>query len=245
MQNHPSDHHSHDPKLLVAMDFDAMPDAVSLAQRLNPAYCRLKVGKELFTSAGPQVVDAFHQLGFDVFLDLKFHDIPNTCSKAVKAAKAMGVWMVNVHASGGERMMMACRDVLEQSSGKNPLLIGVTVLTSMTPDDLKGTGIDKSPEEQVVYLANLAKQSGLDGVVCSAMEAPVLRSQLGNDFALVTPGIRLPTDAAHDQRRVVTPEQAIRDGSSYLVMGRSITQADDPIARCEQIHQSILATLAS
>ncbi|MEC8428521.1 MAG: orotidine-5'-phosphate decarboxylase [Pseudomonadota bacterium] len=227
------------PRILVAMDFANAQDCLSLADRLDPTYCRLKVGKELFTVAGPQVVEGLMKKGFDVFLDLKFHDIPNTTAKAVKAAAELGVWMVNVHASGGERMMAAARNELEKRSGPNPLLIGVTVLTSMEASDLNQIGIARSPEEQVLHLAGLAKASGMDGVVCSAQEASMLSAQLGSDFCLVTPGIRPADAAADDQRRIVTPEQAVADGSHYLVIGRPITKAADPVSVCRSIAESI------
>ena len=231
--------HLNPPRILVAMDFANAQDCLSLADRLDPTYCRLKVGKELFTVAGPQVVEGLMKKGFDVFLDLKFHDIPNTTAKAVKAAAELGVWMVNVHASGGERMMAAARNELEKRSGPNPLLIGVTVLTSMEASDLNQIGIARSPEEQVLHLAGLAKASGMDGVVCSAQEASMLSAQLGSDFCLVTPGIRPANSAADDQRRIVTPEQAVADGSHYLVIGRPITKAADPVSVCRSIAESI------
>lgn len=231
--------HLNPPRILVAMDFANAQDCLSLADRLDPTYCRLKVGKELFTVAGPQVVEGLMKKGFDVFLDLKFHDIPNTTAKAVKAAAELGVWMVNVHASGGERMMAAARNELEKRSGPNPLLIGVTVLTSMEASDLNQIGIARSPEEQVLHLAGLAKASGMDGVVCSAQEASMLSAQLGSDFCLVTPGIRPADAAADDQRRIVTPEQAVADGSHYLVIGRPITKAADPVSVCRSIAESI------
>lgn len=227
------------PRILVAMDFDNQQACLDMASRLDPSLCRLKVGKELFTAAGPQVVEALMGKGFDVFLDLKFHDIPNTTAKAVKAAAELGVWMVNVHASGGERMMAAARNELEKRSGNVPLLIAVTVLTSMEASDLAQIGIAREPQEQVLHLASLAKQSGMDGVVCSAQEASMLRSQLGSDFCLVTPGIRPADTAADDQRRIVTPADAIALGSHYLVIGRPITQAPDPVAACQSIAASI------
>jgi len=223
------------PKVIVALDYPSADAALEMADKLNPALCRVKVGKELFTVAGPDVVKALMDKGFDVFLDLKFHDIPNTVSAAVKAAAQMGVWMVNVHASGGSRMMRAAREAVDSVPGNKTRLIAVTVLTSMSPDDLAETGIDKSPLEQVLYLADLAKQSGMDGVVCSAQETSAIREQLGDDFLLVTPGIRMPGDDAGDQRRVVTPHDALANGSSYLVMGRSITGATDPVAVLQKI----------
>lgn len=229
------------PRIVVAMDFDNASDCLAMAGRLDPALCRLKVGKELFTVAGPHVVDALMAKGFDVFLDLKFHDIPNTCAKAVKAAAELGVWMVNVHASGGQRMMEAARNELEKRSGDQPLLIAVTVLTSMEQSDLQQIGLDCEPQQQVLRLATLAQQSGMDGVVCSAQEAQMLSAKLGEKFCLVTPGIRPANTAADDQRRIVTPSDAINAGSHYLVIGRPITQAPDPVAAC----QAILASVAS
>ncbi|MGB2154854.1 MAG: orotidine-5'-phosphate decarboxylase, partial [Porticoccaceae bacterium] len=192
--------HSQSP-VIVALDFDNLQAALALAEQLDPTQCRVKVGKELFTRAGPELVKKLVTLGFDVFLDLKFHDIPNTTAKAISAAADLGVWMTNVHASGGSRMMMAAKQALEQQ-GSSMLLIGVTVLTSMDDSDIAELGIGRSPADQVLHLANLAANSGLDGVVCSAMEAAALKAELGADFKLVTPGIRLPENAADDQRRV-------------------------------------------
>ncbi len=219
--------------IVVALDFPSAAQALALAERLNPQQCRVKVGKELFTRSGPQVVEHLQALGFEVFLDLKFHDIPNTTAMAVKAAAEMGVWMVNVHCSGGLKMMQACRDVLEQHTGVKPLLIGVTVLTSMEQSDLAGIGLDVTPEQQVQRLAGLAEQAGLDGLVCSAQEARMLKQQW-------PPGIR-PAGSAHDdQKRILTPAQAMQAGSDYLVIGRPITQAADPA----QALNGILAELA-
>lgn len=228
------------PRIVVAMDFDNADQCLAMAKRLSPSDCRLKVGKELFTACGPKIVEQLMSLGFSVFLDLKFHDIPNTTSKAVKAAAELGVWMVNVHASGGERMMSAARNILEQGSGPRPLLIAVTVLTSMESSDLQAIGIDHSPEEQVLKLARLTHKCGLDGIVCSAREATLMRTEFGNDFCLVTPGIRLESSPADDQRRTLTPTAAINAGSSYLVIGRPITQSADPIATCRSIIQSLV-----
>lgn len=228
-----------DPRIVVAMDFDNAEQCLQMAKRLSPEYCRLKVGKELFTACGPKIVEQLMGLGFEIFLDLKFHDIPNTTGKAVKAAAELGVWMVNVHASGGERMMVAARDILEQSTGKRPLLIAVTVLTSMEAADLSAIGIAKNPEEQVMRLARLTHNCGLDGIVCSAQEASLMRSTFGEGFCLVTPGIRLESSAADDQRRTLTPAAAIAAGSSYLVIGRPITQSLDPVATCQSIVQSL------
>lgn len=227
------------PQIVVALDFDNADDCLALADRLDPALCRLKVGKELFTSCGPQIVKDLQAKGFDIFLDLKFHDIPNTVAKAVKAAAELGVWMVNVHASGGERMMVAAREALEQVEGRKPLLIAVTVLTSMEASDLNGVGVEREPRDQVLHLAKLTQKAGLDGVVCSAQEAEMLSSELGSDFCLVTPGIRPADAAADDQRRIVTPKDAIELGSHYLVIGRPITKAEDPIVACKAIAESI------
>ncbi|MFT5594767.1 MAG: orotidine-5'-phosphate decarboxylase [Oceanicoccus sp.] len=226
--------------IVVALDFDNRAQTLELVDRLDPARCRLKIGKELFTSEGPQLVEAVQSKGFDVFLDLKFHDIPNTCAKAVAAAANLGVWMVNVHASGGERMMVAAREALDKFQQK-PLLIGVTVLTSMEQSDLAGIGLDIEPQLQVKRLAQLTKTSGLDGVVCSAQEAVMLKQLCGQDFKLVTPGIRPSFAVQGDQRRVMTPSDAIQAGVDYLVIGRPITQAKDPIEALTLIEQELLA----
>ncbi|MDR9825346.1 orotidine-5'-phosphate decarboxylase [Vibrio sp. FNV 38] len=229
-----------DPKVIVALDYDNQADALAFVDRIDPASCRLKVGKEMFTLFGPQYVKALHDRGFSVFLDLKFHDIPNTCSKAVRAAAEMGVWMVNVHASGGERMMTASREILEPYGKERPMLIGVTVLTSMEQSDLAGIGLDIAPQQQVIRLAQLTKNSGLDGVVCSAQEANMLKTQLGQDFKLVTPGIRPAGAAIGDQKRIMTPIDAISAGSDYLVIGRPITQATDPAQVLAEINASLV-----
>ena len=213
--------------IIVALDFPSRDAALAVAAQLDPALCRVKVGKELFTRCGPQVVEALHAKGFEVFLDLKFHDIPNTTAMAVKAAAELGVWMVNVHCSGGLRMMTACRESLEQLSGAKPLLIGVTVLTSMEQQDLADIGLDIAPEQQVLRLAGLAARAGLDGLVCSAQEAPPLKSQFAG-LQLVTPGIRPAGSATDDQRRILTPTEAMAAGSDYLVIGRPIAGAADP-----------------
>lgn len=213
--------------IIVALDFPSQGEALALASRLDPKQCRVKVGKELFTRCGPTVVEALQAQGFDVFLDLKFHDIPNTAAMAVSAAAELGVWMVNVHCSGGLRMMAACREALGRRSGQQPLLIGVTVLTSMEQPDLAQLGLDVAPQEQVLRLAGLAAQAGLDGLVCSAQEAAVLKREQPS-LALVTPGIRPAGSAQDDQRRILTPADAMRAGSDYLVIGRPISQAEDP-----------------
>ncbi|OEY68058.1 orotidine 5'-phosphate decarboxylase [Marinobacter sp. X15-166B] len=213
--------------------------ALALVDRLDPSLCRLKVGKELFTRSGPALVSTLQDRGFEVFLDLKFHDIPNTASAAVAAAADLGVWMVNVHASGGEAMMTACRERLETFGAQRPLLIAVTVLTSMTAADLAGIGITDTPEAQVSRLAALTSACGLDGVVCSAQEAVKLKAEQGAGFKLITPGIRpLATDQG-DQSRIMTPAAAVKAGSDYLVVGRPITQAADPLVALEAVHKEI------
>jgi orotidine-5'-phosphate decarboxylase len=226
------------PKVIVALDFDNEQTALSFVDKLSPKDCRLKVGKEMFTHFGPTFVKTLVNKGFDVFLDLKFHDIPNTVAKAVIAAAELGVWMVNVHASGGFDMMKKAKMALD-SLENPPLLIAVTVLTSMSADDLKQLGISKTPQEQVLHLATLAQQAGLDGVVCSAQEAALLKQTLGDDFCLVTPGIRPEGSAVNDQKRIMTPQQAIQVGVDYLVIGRPITQADDPKSVLDMINQSL------
>ncbi|WP_192982071.1 orotidine-5'-phosphate decarboxylase [Pseudomonas sp. EggHat1] len=213
--------------IIVALDFPSRDAALALAAQLDPALCRVKVGKELFTRSGPQVVEALQAKGFELFLDLKFHDIPNTTAMAVKAAAELGVWMVNVHCSGGLRMMAACRNELDKLAGAKPLLIGVTVLTSMEQQDLAGIGLDVPPQEQVLRLAGLAAEAGLDGLVCSAQEASALKVAQPR-LQLVTPGIRPAGSSADDQKRILTPRQALDAGSDYLVIGRPISQAADP-----------------
>jgi len=227
-----------EPRIIVALDYDNSNSALALADQLNPNQCRLKVGKELFVAAGPQLVKSLSDRGFDVFLDLKFHDIPNTVAKAVSAAADLGVWMTNVHASGGTRMMTAAREAVENHGG-DMLLIAVTVLTSMDDSDLQQVGVNSVAKDQVLALANLTKQAGLDGVVCSAQEATHLKQQLGQDFKLITPGIRLADSASNDQRRIVLPAQAIEQGSDYLVIGRPITQAKNPIQMLQKISSSL------
>ena len=230
-----------DPKIIVALDYDNQQDALFMAQCLDPQRCRLKVGKELFTIAGPELIKSLHQLGFEVFLDLKFHDIPNTVAKAVLAAAKLGVWMVNVHASGGSEMMENTIAAMQTAGGKQPLLIAVTVLTSMDAHGLRETGINQTPAERVLELAKLTQNSGLAGVVCSAQEAQLLKQQLGSEFILVTPGIRPAFASVGDQKRIMTPAQAIAAGSDYLVIGRPITQAEDPMQALRLIEAEILA----
>ena len=225
-------------RVIVALDYSEASSARALAEKLDPKQCRLKVGKELFTSAGPQLVKTLVDQNFDVFLDLKFHDIPNTVAKAIAAVADMGVWMTNVHASGGHRMMSASKQMLEQI-GSPMLLIAVTVLTSMDNQDLQEIGIQSETQNQVLELAKLASASGLQGVVCSALEAQSLKQVLGADFKLVTPGIRLQDNTADDQKRVVTPVRAVELGSDYLVVGRPITQAEDPLSVLQAINKSL------
>ncbi len=224
--------------IIVALDAKSQYDALAIADQLDPSLCRVKVGKELFTHEGPSVVKALHNQGFEVFLDLKFHDIPNTTAQAVCAAADLGVWMVNVHASGGRKMMETCVERLKAGNYQTQL-IAVTVLTSMGREDLRDLGLDIEPFEQVKRLAKLTQDSGLDGVVCSAQEAKMIRQDLGQNFALVTPGIRPEGSNADDQKRIVTPKQAMLDGSTHLVIGRPITQSENP----SQMLKDILASL--
>lgn len=230
-----------DPRIVVALDYAEPKLALQLVEQLDPAMCRLKVGKELFTAAGPQLVEKLISKGFGVFLDLKFHDIPTTVAKACEAASRLGVWMLNVHASGGADMMQAAREGVARS-GQQPLLIAVTVLTSMNQSALKQIGVQDELQNQVLRLAKLTKESGLDGVVCSAQEAEILRKSLGPDFCLVTPGIRPKSASLDDQSRVVTPAQAIALGASYLVIGRPITKAENPLLALNAIHQELQAS---
>jgi len=212
--------------VIVALDFPSENEALHLVDQLDPALCRVKVGKELFTRCGPALVKQLVDKKFEVFLDLKYHDIPNTVAHACAAAADLGVWMLNVHALGGEKMMLAAKQAL--ATNASPLLIAVTWLTSSGQEELDALGIKSTPQEMVKRLAMMTKNSGLDGVVCSAQEAPLLRQANGDDFILVTPGIRLAGASEDDQNRVVTPGRAIADGASYLVIGRPITQAPDP-----------------
>jgi len=224
-------------KIIVALDFSTEYEAVKLVDRLEPSMCRLKVGKELFTRCGPALVKKLVDKNFDVFLDLKFHDIPNTVAKACSAAADLGVWMLNVHALGGEKMMLAAKQALSDDGA--PLLIAVTWLTSSGQSELDALGINAEPQEMVSRLAKMADNSGMGGVVCSAQEASILRKDFGEDFLLVTPGIRLLDSKQDDQCRVVTPVKAIEDGASYLVIGRPITQAEDPCKVLRTINQDI------
>lgn len=224
--------------VIVALDVARAADALALADSLSPEECRLKVGKELFTAEGPGIVRALQGRGFEIFLDLKFHDIPHTVAAAVATAADLGVWMVNVHASGGRRMMTAARERL-LSGNYATQLIAVTVLTSMEREDLADIGLDIEPITQVKRLAALTAECGLHGVVCSAQEAVELREQQGKDFLLVTPGIRPATSEAGDQRRIMTPVQAQAAGVSYMVIGRPITQSASPAGALRAINQSL------
>lgn len=227
-------------RVIVALDFAEAGAALALAGRLVPQACRLKVGKELFTVGGPALVETLVQRGFDVFLDLKFHDIPNTVARACKAAASLGVWMVNVHALGGRSMLEAARAAIAPGPA-GPRLIAVTVLTSMAEADLREVGITSSPIEAALRLASLAASCGLDGVVCSAHEAAAIRDRCGEDFLRVTPGIRLPEDASGDQKRIMTPRLALESGASYLVVGRPVTRAPDPLAVLARINSEVAA----
>lgn len=225
--------------IIVALDYDNKTEALQLIDQLDPKLCRLKVGKEMFTLFGPDLVKEIHRRDFDLFLDLKFHDIPNTVAKAVTAAAELGVWMTNVHASGGLAMMQAAQQALLPYGDKAPLLIAVTVLTSMSDDELKLLGINVPAAEHVKRLAALTQQAGLHGIVCSAQEASMLKAEFGPEFKLVTPGIRPLGADKGDQHRIMTPPQAIAAGSDYLVIGRPITKAADPLAALSAIHASL------
>ena len=218
------------PRLIIALDFETQTEAFALVDQLDPALCTLKIGSELFTRLGPDFVRALVNRQFKVFLDLKFHDIPNTVARACKGAAELGVWMLNVHASGGLPMMEAAREALVSFGASRPLLIAVTVLTSMSSDDLAASGLLVPLEQRVAFLAELACSAGLDGVVCSALEVPSIKALCGQGFLTVTPGIRLADDKHDDQSRVITPERAIKAGSDYLVVGRPITRSDNPSA---------------
>lgn len=235
--------HGREPRVIIALDFADPAQAIALVDRLDPAGCALKVGKALFVSAGPEPVRRMIERGFRVFLDLKFHDIPNTVAQACAAATRLGVWMIDVHASGGRAMLVAARDAVARAAADcrqpRPLLVAVTVLTSLDARDLGELGIADAPEAEVLRLARLAAGCGLDGVVCSAAEAAALRRALGGEFKLVTAGIRPAGSAADDQARVVTPEAALANGADFLVIGRPITQAPDPLAALARINTSL------
>jgi len=231
---------NNDSPIIVALDFPSAAQALALVERLQPERCRLKVGKELFTRGGPALVEQLVSKGYDVFLDLKFHDIPNTVAAACSAAADLGVWMVNVHAQGGRRMMEAAREALQKSSHQ-PLLIAVTILTSMGEEDIHEVGLAGSPADNVKRLAALAQSAGLDGVVCSPQEVAMLRQVVNNEFRLVTPGIRPGWSARGDQTRVTTPAEAMALGSSFLVIGRPITGAAEPLEALAKIEQELSA----
>ncbi|WP_043526481.1 orotidine-5'-phosphate decarboxylase [Litchfieldella xinjiangensis] len=224
--------------LIIALDYPSMDAALCMADRLDPSRCRVKVGKELFARGGPEIVEALHGRGFEVFLDLKFHDIPNTVAGAVQAAAEQGVWMVNVHASGGRRMMEAARERLD-SQRLETRLIAVTVLTSMSDADLAEVGVSSSAADHVERLARLAQASGMHGVVCSAQESARLRDICGDDFLKVTPGIRPSFASTDDQQRILTPAEAMQAGSTHLVIGRPVTQADEPMAALSAIENEL------
>ena len=227
-------------KVIVALDFSSAEQALNFVKQVSPSACRLKIGKELFTIAGPDLVRKIVGMGFDVFLDLKFHDIPNTVNKAITAACDLGIWMVNVHALGGTSMMQAAREAVDSSHVTNaPKLIAVSVLTSTSQSGLNEIGFNKSVHQLVTDLTRLALESGLDGMVCSAQEAAMLRDEFGKSPVLVTPGIRPSGTLANDQQRIMTPEQAILSGSSYLVIGRPITQHENPMEQLKRINSSL------
>ena len=225
-------------RVIVALDYSTAAPALEFAKRVSPQDCRLKIGKELFTATGPALVETLVKRGFDIFLDLKFHDIPNTVAGACKAATQLGVWMLNVHASGGRAMMEAARAAVGDGAGR-PKLIAVTLLTSMGPKEINEVGLTGDAPATVRRLATLARSSGLDGVVCSAQEAAMLRGECGKDFCLVTPGIRPASASKDDQQRVMTPAAAVAAGADYLVIGRPVTQAQDPVATLAAINQEI------
>ncbi len=228
-----------DPRIIVALDYATANDAIQMADKIDPKRARVKVGKELFTRAGPSVVSELISRGFDVFLDLKYHDIPNTVAKACSAAADMGVWMLNVHTLGGAAMMEAAKEAVD-NSGTHSILIGVTLLTSMDQNTFNQIGLSGNMSDTVIRLAKMAKNSGLDGVVCSAQEASALRENLGESFQLITPGIRPEGSDRGDQHRIMTPKQAIEAGSHYLVIGRPITAASDPMQALTEIEKSLL-----
>ncbi len=231
-------------RVVVALDFATGAEATALVQGLDPAQCRLKIGKELFTAAGPDLVERCSRAGFEIFLDLKYHDIPNTVAAACRSAVGLGVWMLNVHALGGRAMLQAARDALAGAAHR-PLLIGVTVLTSMNAADLREVGVDAAPADAVMRLAGLVHDSGLDGVVCSAQEAQALRARFAAPFRLVTPGIRPGGASGDDQQRITTPAQAIALGADYLVVGRPITRAPDPLAALARINAEVAQALVA
>jgi orotidine-5'-phosphate decarboxylase len=233
---------TNNPRIIVALDYSNSINALEFVETIDPTLCKLKVGKELFTRCGPSFVSLLEKKGFDVFLDLKFHDIPSTVSKAIKAASDLGVWMTNLHASGGREMMEEAKNTLDKS-GSGMLLIAVTVLTSFNSKDLNEIGVLHDVNKQVNELAWLSKKSGMDGVVASAMEAEMLRKTHGDEFIIVTPGIRLNSVKNDDQNRIVSPSQAIINGSNYLVIGRPVTRASNPSDILKRISHEISKNL--
>ncbi len=226
------------PKIIIALDYPDEKSAMTMLQQLTPELCRIKIGKELFVSTGPQLVEKIVNMGFDVFLDLKFHDIPNTVASACKAAANLGVWMLNVHASGGLKMMQSAQQSIANVANK-PLLIAVTILTSLDNTALAEIGYKREVFDQVLHLAKLTKSAGLDGVVCSPHEAKAIKSECGNKFMLITPGVRPLGSKLNDQSRIMTPQEALDAGSNYLVIGRPITASDNPLKALESISQEI------
>ena len=225
-------------KIILALDFDSESETLNFIERLDPKLCKLKIGKQLFVREGPKIVTSMIDRGFDVFLDLKFHDIPNTTVKACEAAADMGCWMVNIHAFGGRIMMEAVANSFARLKAP-PLLVSVTVLTSFDGQEISRIGLNKTLDNQVELLAKLSYDSGIDGVVCSALEIGKIKKSVGSKFIYVTPGIRVLGDAMHDQSRVVTPEKAILLGSDYIVIGRSITSDKDPLKKLKQINLNL------
>tara|TARA_E500000081_G_scaffold128390_1_gene136729 strand:+ start:1320 stop:2003 length:684 start_codon:yes stop_codon:yes gene_type:complete len=223
-------------RIIIPLDLD-YSQAINIAKTLDPNICRLKVGSQLFTSSGPKVINELHSLGFDIFLDLKFHDIPNTVHESVKSAADLGVWMVNVHASGGSKMLEASNKALLGYENP-PLLIGVTVLTSLSEEEIKEIGL-KGIKGQVLQLAGLVKDNGLDGVVCAASDTTAIKSKFGEEFLTVSPGIRPANSNTNDQSRVATPSEAIKNGSDYLVIGRPVTGSKNPKDALEKIYKEI------
>ena len=224
-------------KIIVALDFGSLSETEDFLKKVKGQNCRVKVGKELFTNEGPNVIKLIQQYGFEIFLDLKFHDIPNTVSRAIKASCNLGVWMVNVHASGGKQMLLAAREAVDSSSNK-PILIAVTILTSYDNSSYQELGFKNNLLDQIAYLTTLSENSGMDGIVCSANDIPSIKPLVKEKFQFITPGVRL-ANSNDDQKRVTTPEDAIKQGSNYLVIGRPITSSEDPAALIEKINQKI------
>ncbi|QIQ41605.1 MAG: orotidine-5'-phosphate decarboxylase [Buchnera aphidicola (Aphis urticata)] len=226
------------PKIIIALDFNDKKDAMKLVDLLNPDVFYLKIGKEMFTMLGKKFIHELHQLGFNIFLDLKFHDIPNTVFNATKAAADMGIWMLSIHASGGKKMLTSAKKAL-QSFKTRPLLIGVTVLTSFTRTDLKDIGIQIPLQDYILILSKLSSDCGLDGVVCPGKEAEKIKLLCGNKCKIITPGIRCVNDSTFDQNQIITPKQAKKFPIDYIVVGRSITSSKNPIKKLNFIIQSM------